>query len=201
MKRSINTAALLAALFSITVAAVGCGSNSTPTGTGIPGYGTPGYGGTVTALPGGGLQISFSGTNVYDSGVRITAATAGFQSLGVNPTLTLGSYAVAAGQPGTLTGTSRYYPGSTITMITTQPGYGGYGGYGGGASMYVNISGGSVTLTPQWVMDNFGSQALPAVQGLGFDLYITNNSIYGGTIYVCTSKDASGNCHGAYLQL
>jgi hypothetical protein len=161
----------------------------------------PGYGGTVTALPGGGLQISFSGTNVYDSGVRITAATAGFSSMGVNPTLTLGSYAVAQGQPGTLSGTSRYYPGSTITMITSTPGaYGGYG-YGAGASMYVNITGGSVTLTPQWVSDNFGTTAMQAVQGIAFDLYITNNSIYGGTIYVCTTKDASGNCHGAYLQL
>lgn len=192
MKR-FKTPALIAALMSITIAAVGCGSNGT-SANGVGGPGSPGYTGgisnpgTITPIGGGAGQIMFSGQNVYDSGVRIVGMTTGF-----NPNQTgqliLGTVDIPLGQPGTLSGTSAYYPGSTISMVATPVGVNN--------PLGANIAG-VVNLSPQFMAVNFPS-GMANVLGLGIDLFTTGTTVYGGTIYICTTRDQAGACHGPVL--
>src|SRR5690348_11050739 len=113
MKLFNKTVALLATLFSITMVASGCGSNSSAPGTGgINGTSVSPYGaGVIAPIAGGGGQIMFSGSNVYNSGVRVTGATAGFTptggvygtgGVGSPGQLVLGGVNIPVGQAGTL---------------------------------------------------------------------------------------------------
>ena len=192
-----NTLSLLAALFSISLVATGCGSNGSSTGTGLPGTpGAPGFnGGVSTPLPGGGLQIAFSGNNIYNSGVRITGNTASFQSTSYFPpygagNLILGGTAMPVGQPGTITGKSRFYPNSSISLVTTPVSQYDYS--------HSNVSG-VVILDPQFVQANFGA-TMPQAIGLALDVYMSGAGIYGGNVFIETNRDQYGASHGAVLQ-
>lgn len=193
MKR-FQTTALLAAMLSISAAAIGCGSSNNnpgqPGGLANPAFGGPrGYvnpGAVQTAS--GAAQVVFTGQNVYDSGVRITGTSAGVYA-GSQGNLMIGSGALPGGGAGStvLSGTSAAWPGCTVQLTTSNV-----------SALAVNVAG-SVTLSPQFMQANL-PQGIGALQGIGIDLWMTGNVIYGGGVYLYTSIGAAG-LHGAYLSI
>ena len=141
----------------------------------------------------GGTQISFSGTNVMTN-LGYVGSTAGwgnppnadFAYPQAQNTLTLGSGSVPVGATGTLTGNCATYPGSSISMIASP------------ISAYASNVTGVITLSAAFMQANY-PQGMPTPLGVAIDVWATNNQIYGGAAYICTSKDQMGNCHGAYL--
>lgn len=193
MKRFTKTALLMTAVLGISLAVAGCGKNDSTTNPALggPTYGgIPSYAGGITPVPNGtgiaGGQIQFTGGNVYDSGVRVTAQTAGF-SQGMTGNLTIGAANIPVGQAGTLSGVTM--DGSSLSMIATPV---------SGQPLYANVAG-VLNLSPQFMAANFPS-GTPQILGLAIDVYMSGATIYGGSAWICTSRDQSGTCHGAYVE-
>jgi len=130
MKRKWNTVLTLLAAISITLAGVGCGSNSeeenlNPNGVGAPGV----YGGGVHTLPGGVSVVTFNGTNVYDSGVTVYGTNYSTGYAGQN-SISFGSPALPIGQPGTIVSNSFIFPGTQLQLVKTP----------GSSTNYSNLS-------------------------------------------------------------
>lgn len=195
MKFRATKVLLMAALTALSVAVSGCGSSGTDSGTGVPGgpgapAPGPGYGGAVTPIPGGGIQINFTDAQAYYSGVRINSNTSGFWgssgSIGgmtSTGTMTLGGGALV-GSTATLTGTSPFYAGTTIVVAVNSA----------GSSLLRAAITGTLTLSPDFVMRAFGS-TVPSVQGLAIDLYPSSPGL-SGSAYVCTGRNSMGACYG-----
>lgn len=210
MKR-FKHSALMATLIGIMVVASGCGSKSSnpaPGAPGAPGY----YGGTVTPLPGGAVAIAFSGSNVYNSGQRITGGqvtgsgqcyTQGcycgyFSASGnvcwqfANPytqgtgSIAVGGNSMPVGQPGTIQAVSKYEPNSGLTLVVTP----------GSDALHSNVSG-LITLSPQYMQMNFPG-GLPGIVGVAFDIVYSGGQGFGGVLFYTSTGTPP---HGGFLRI
>ena len=196
MYKNIKTASLVAALICTSLAAGGCGgSNATPNGTGVAG-GVAGYNyGAVGPISVAGGSLAFSGSNVM-SNLGFVGTSTGWgtppanDSNFMNPqaqnTLTIGAYAAATGTTYPMVGNCAMYPGTQISLISTPQ------------SAYSSSLTGSITLSSAFMMANY-PQGMPAPLGIAIDVWATTTQLYGGMVYICTSRDQSGGCHGAYF--
>ncbi|MBI3554877.1 MAG: hypothetical protein HY074_01275 [Deltaproteobacteria bacterium] len=195
-----KSASIVAALICTSLAASGCGSgNSTPgttTGGVAVGYNPGAYvPGVVTPISAAGGTLSFSGSNVMTNLGYVGTTTgwgappandSNFQYPQAQNTLTLGSYSASVGATGTLVGNCGLYPGTSISLIATPQ------------SAYSSGLTGYITLSSAFMMANY-PQGMPAPIGVAIDVWATTNQLYGGMVYICTARDQSGNCHGAYF--
>lgn len=208
----------LAALVSISLAAVGCGSNNNNPQPGLGGPGVPGYIGPVGPggiIPGGVAAINgpiaFSGNNVYYYGKRLAGATPvweknstvgpapfGYPYVNGQPhplnTMVLGNtVSISTGQPNVLTGTSRMpeAAGSTLSLL-----------FNGGANPWQTNVNGVLYISPTAAQliasQGWGSQVL----GIAVDVirYDMPSLPMAGNVYLCMRQNQYGACEGPRIE-
>lgn len=228
--KKIKLTALLAAMFSISIAVTGCGGDeggeAKPGGPGSPGYGN-------SILPPGGvvqagqpITVGFSASQIYNSGIKMVGGQIN------NPQYCAGGQYLQNGLvrytnwfTGTPSGAS--YAFANMLYQTGVVSVGGGGGYGNGQAVYTGNSmfepgaqivlygstpsqyttmqslSGTLTLPPAFTSRLGGSQII----GLAFDLSPTSqgNGLYQvqGGVLIYTSRDTFGSqCyHGQFLAI
>ena len=156
---------------------------------------TPPSTGIVVPTTVAGGTLTFSGSNVMSNLGFVGTSTGwgtppandqNFMSPQAQNTLSIGTYTAATGTTYPMVGNCAMYPGTQISLISTPQ------------SAYSSSLTGSITLSSAFMMANY-PQGMPAPLGIAIDVWATTTQLYGGMVYICTSRDQSGGCHGAYF--